>query len=627
MASVFISYSWDDKDFVVKLRRGLQDRGISVDIDEQFILVGDDLPVRITSAIDRCDFFLIVLSPSATFSKWVKKEFEYAQARARQLHYTFILGAYYKTCEFTEQFVFFENKVFADFRNQENFDKALGEIIAAINKIKFTRNRPPSSFIQQQIAPSKVASIRNKIDSGRQIFLIHDSPSVYEAQKAIIDILRDIIKKWHVGLILVEGGKGDLSVSYLRRYGSVARRTQAAEEFLKKGLISAEEYLDVSSDCKEPLTLYGVDDVQMRSAAEKALLEAMERKEYMNDDCNRIIEKLTLLQQKILKGRLRQVEEHVKKFNEDDDSPEHLISLIAIAEQTGLVLDLYPNISAYKAIYERAKDDISIAKVQQEQQEAIKLLRNYAVSTDFDDLMTAASALRDGAMAETDFYQLLANLIMKYGLWQKSFKTLQRYCEYQKLIGNVSLELLAEEVSRLVESLRSLLITTESEGLLIHALRDFLLACRIVQLRVIPMEYEEYKRHQTCFGWIVGFIESFAQEKEMPLDRNVLRSLLDCAKENAKFYEKVYVRSACIVNNSIKIMEDKGEGNAILITAGFLGKFVRDLLVAKGEKVIDIMPLSEDFGEYDKALYKLKQVLLYKSGKLEFSQLSEEKCS
>ncbi len=67
---VFISYARLDQDFVLQLAQALQERRVSVWIDQWNIPTGADWDRAIDNAIRDCEQFLIVLSPASTFSEY-----------------------------------------------------------------------------------------------------------------------------------------------------------------------------------------------------------------------------------------------------------------------------------------------------------------------------------------------------------------------------------------------------------------------------------------------------------------------------------------------------------------------------------------------------------------------------
>ena len=75
---LFISYSREDAKFAQNLETGLSKAGISTWRDKKRLKPGDDWPESIAQAVDECRAIIIIISPNAVHSKWVKRETHFA---------------------------------------------------------------------------------------------------------------------------------------------------------------------------------------------------------------------------------------------------------------------------------------------------------------------------------------------------------------------------------------------------------------------------------------------------------------------------------------------------------------------------------------------------------------------
>jgi len=75
---VFLSHSHKDRRFTTRLSRTLRDHGVSVWYAEHNIEGAEQWHDEIGRALKRCDWFILVLTPDAVASKWVKHELTYA---------------------------------------------------------------------------------------------------------------------------------------------------------------------------------------------------------------------------------------------------------------------------------------------------------------------------------------------------------------------------------------------------------------------------------------------------------------------------------------------------------------------------------------------------------------------
>jgi len=77
---IFISHAWEDKALVRQIEKALAEAGAEVWVDHAGIRGGDNLPERISDALDWCNTLLLIWSKAAAGSRWVKLEWTNAIA-------------------------------------------------------------------------------------------------------------------------------------------------------------------------------------------------------------------------------------------------------------------------------------------------------------------------------------------------------------------------------------------------------------------------------------------------------------------------------------------------------------------------------------------------------------------
>lgn len=83
LPSIFFSYSRQDSTFVDRLEADFRARGFRTWVDRRMLEGGQEWEREIEAAIDRCSLMVLILSPAAVESRWVKKEYEYALAQRK----------------------------------------------------------------------------------------------------------------------------------------------------------------------------------------------------------------------------------------------------------------------------------------------------------------------------------------------------------------------------------------------------------------------------------------------------------------------------------------------------------------------------------------------------------------
>ena len=96
---VFLSHSSKDQDFVTDLSEVVRRHGVPVWYSETNITGAQQWHDEIGSALNRCDWFALVLSPNSIDSMWVKRELIFALQQNRFENK--IVPLLYQPCDFT----------------------------------------------------------------------------------------------------------------------------------------------------------------------------------------------------------------------------------------------------------------------------------------------------------------------------------------------------------------------------------------------------------------------------------------------------------------------------------------------------------------------------------------------
>lgn len=127
MTKIFISHSYQDKKFVNLLTNRLRDDGIQVWTDEKELAVGDNIEEKITDAIKKTDYFIVVLSKNSTNSKWVNFELSATRLKEISQEQNIILPVLIEDCEIPFSL---RDRLFSDFRY--SFDEGYAKLLKAL---------------------------------------------------------------------------------------------------------------------------------------------------------------------------------------------------------------------------------------------------------------------------------------------------------------------------------------------------------------------------------------------------------------------------------------------------------------------------------------------------------------
>jgi hypothetical protein len=99
-AEAFLSHSNHDRDMAARIARVLHAHGVPAWFSPTNILGAQQWHDEIGAALQRCDWFMLLLSPDAVSSKWVKRELTYALDDDR--YNDRIIPVRYRNCNYKE---------------------------------------------------------------------------------------------------------------------------------------------------------------------------------------------------------------------------------------------------------------------------------------------------------------------------------------------------------------------------------------------------------------------------------------------------------------------------------------------------------------------------------------------
>lgn len=451
--------------------------------------------------------------------------------------------------------------------------------------------------------PNEYGSVKETWDSGKPgpiILHVQDANAVYVAQKHSAAILDYLIRQHGLYLVLVEGGSRNDSLSYMRESVPIERRRQVAEEFLRAGRISGENYLDLVTD--HDFLVYGVEAPELYdqnmdavSTSQKLQPEALAVLLEFQRAIDALKERLYPPEVRDLEAREEAVE--TKRFSLAD----HYKALAEEAKQRGMPVtgQEYPNLWNFLNASHIEKDldfkemETSLRDVDSEVAET----GNISLSQRYLDYKT-------GHISTASFYKDLNTNVRPERL--SRYPGLTQYMEYLRGFAAINHGALFVEAESLSDRVKASYFRTKEERAVallaknLHVLRDLL------NLSLTPESYGHYVQHRPAFKpeeW-AGQLAMLGSKQNPSLVFELAPAPLARAIPTfANFYEIARQRDQAMIENTMKRIEESNVPFAVLIAGGFHTPEFTRLLKERQVSYAVIAPQIGVVGRADKEKY------------------------
>lgn len=442
--------------------------------------------------------------------------------------------------------------------------------------------------------------------SAREPLIIHiqDAHANYEAQKHLAGILEYLIRTHGLSLILVEGGSRNDSLSYMRAYAPLEKRKKVAEDFLKSGKISGENYLDLTSDYN--FTVYGVEkpelyDENMEAflTVEKVQPEAMPAIQGFRQAVTTLKEKLYPDEVKALEAREFEVQEGrvplAKHYQMLADEAKKMKVSVGESE--------YPNLMKFLNA-SRLEGEIDFKAVETERTRFLETLTKALPKPEMDKLLKQSLELKQGLVTPATFYGHIRSHLRAEQATE--YPVLSKYIEYLGLFEAIDHAALFTEVERLSDQIKDALLKTKEQKELARQAKDVGVLADLLELKLTPDSYDYYAAHKLEFKpdrWADG-LRTLGEKQKPSLAFALTPGPLNAAMPSmASFYEVARERDVAMVENALKQIEQFKVPVAVLIAGGFHTPAFERLLKERKVSYAVVAPKVGKVTEEDTAKY------------------------
>jgi hypothetical protein len=450
--------------------------------------------------------------------------------------------------------------------------------------------------------------------NARVVIHIQDIHTNYEAQKNLSKMLEIMIKDNGLRLVMVEGGWGNVSLSYLRSYAGSERRQEVAEEYLREGKISGEEYLDIVADYD--IQLEGVEDESLYKTNLDVFFEIEKFRQQASAELAALERIIDRLKKKIYSPQIIELEKIRQDYdNENVTLADYYRYLEMSAAKTGQDISGYPYFSRFMAVV-RSESSINFTSVEKERAALIETLSRNLSKQELAGLVAKSLEFRLNKLTPVQYHDYLFNTARQAGRSTRGYANLERYMEYIRMHNMIDTAKLFDEADELLCAVENAMIKGPSQKRLYVISKNARILDNFLQLKLIPNDFKYYKQDPGSFltsGW-VEFLQQQAQHGK--ISTNIIKPAITLDKHLStlvRFYDLANQRDDIFVQNVLRLMDEGNVNIAVLIAGGFHTPNLKQKFKECGLSYIVAAPHTTQQTDPERYRYILK----YKSGKEE----------
>ncbi len=428
-------------------------------------------------------------------------------------------------------------------------------------------------------------------EAGRMIIHIQDAHCNYEAQKNMAQVLEYLVKEHGLRLIMVEGGSGNVNLSFLRNYADGKSRLEIADKYLKEGKIAGEEYLDIVSDF--PLELYGIED----EALYDAHLAAFQQVDSFRGEGLKYLEGLSgilnSLKPHIYSAELQQLEQK-KSGNEDKTVSlvEYCQYLAEMAKKKSLELKDYPHLVAFCEIA-RLEKEIDFKAAELERNIFIKDLAKLLDEKSVQELINKTQEFKAKKITKKEYYSFLKSKGEERLDLKSNYPQLDVYIKYVTISKEVNAADLLKEVSAIEERIKEVLFTNAEQRRLNEIVKSSQILTKILNFELTPEDYESFRANRLQFStasWI-DFLTQNCNKYNLALKPSASNLIDENLQQLEGFYQLGVEREKAFIRNMVNKINESNEKIVVLITGGFHTPGITRMLKDKGYSYAVVAPV------------------------------------
>ncbi len=457
-----------------------------------------------------------------------------------------------------------------------------------------------ASKLDEVVIPAQNGHIQSSYEGtdGRHVYLIQDAHCIYQAQKNMMDIIKQVVEQTGAQLVTIEGASGDFNVDDFVTFPNARIRKNVADNFMRKGFISGPECLLINGDLG--IMLRGIDNRELYISNFNALSGSERYRDRAQMFFGRLSEKYAEVGKQLFSDELNEFFSQAIGYQDGSVAvSDYFRALIQKAEQQDIKLSDYPQFVLIEKVF-GLQDKVDFNTINVDRKKLIDALSAKLTRNDLSELLMKDVQYKINKYDPQEFFSYILELAEENEIALADFENLQTYVKYLEINKELNSRDLVDEVSKLEAAIKSSLLRTAEERDFAHRYDLVQKFEKFIELKLSSKDYaaiNENKEIATAHS-LNNYIESFRSRFEISSaalsDKDA--SWLD---ENfpiiENFFEIARERDTAMVENTLLEMDMEGADVVVFIAGGFHTQGIEETLQQFDVSYTNIVPnITED---------------------------------
>ncbi|MBO7610604.1 MAG: hypothetical protein J6T23_00145 [Elusimicrobia bacterium] len=480
----------------------------------------------------------------------------------------------------------------------------LGANLYAISMVENSNQKYEDVFNRTDCISNEYGKITSSKDNNSNITVINiqDLHCHPQTQRNISKIIAEIAEKYNLNKIYVEGGYGDIDISWLNSVKDENIRKQVIEKLLNEGILTGSEYYKLTSK-NNNVELKGIDEEQIHKDNVRRLSWIIENQARYEDIIKKVENEIDILENIYVNNRNKRFSKSIEDYSTNKiDSKTFYKQMLKYVKDinanpsrynniTAIKLEKYPNISNFVTLRKVSKD-INLKEVTQQLQIVVNELKNklpYAVYTKFlketENLSNSQKVL-----------ELVTLLSDKEGINLEKYKSLNNFLKTNYITKKLNPIDLVQEESELILEIRKALSYNNDEYE-ITFISDFNKYFKdYLEYKLTDASWKYFEKNYDTFRQIYAKYAAVDRIKEIECDFEEINKYYDINDQRNNIFvknllkdEQINLISSNQIRQDEEILKDSKEV-IIAVTGGFHSTELENILAKNDVNTIVITP-------------------------------------